>query len=514
MHLCPYCDSEITKEKTCSFYNNNDDFFSGTSPDSLIATISNAVFQKHGGEGSKYFEYWKSKFGIESDMIKNSTSGIVLRRDVINMAIDKMDKDELERYNIQLITPNMYQIGEYEIDFNYVDPDKTLSACEMPLVKKTGGDRRTPYALICPECENLLPLDYFEKDCVNIILTGASSVGKTVFVMSMLQNNFINLTGNTGRLKITRSMENCDVCTRQFFDDLSKFDSSGDLPPGTSRPLPPLFLSFEWSLPHRATYKHNLCLIDTEGERWENGKNKNTVAPFIRECDGMIYVVEPSQGIYSDPPDTPRSNGGAPSRGSHREARVVRPQSSDNLMDDRSEAKKGTADYIYKRYFNVNDSTHSKMYCAFVLSKLDRYLGEGKYQSAIDTSEIPFWHNLTSYDEYSTSDSRTQIFDSARATYNCIAAYKLLHLYFKMPIAQNCSFGNIQWFAVSSFSGEAKRREQGGKPYVDQRQQSKTLNIHEPLMWLLSEIIPKKQAERKAAEEEKARRETTVEFEK
>lgn len=513
MHLCPYCDSEITKEKTFSFYNNNDDFFSNSSSDSLIANISNSVFQKHGGEGSKYFEYWKSKFGIEPDMIKNSTSGIVLRREVINMAIEKMDKDELERYNIQLITPNLYQIGEYEIDFNYKDPEKTASAIPTPLVKKTGGDKRTPYALICPECENMLPLDYFENDCINIILTGASWVGKTVFVMSMLQNNFINLTGNTGRLKITRSMENCDVCTRQFFDDLSRFDSSGDLPPGTSRPLPPLFFSFEWSLSDRTTYRHNLCLIDTEGERWENGKNKNSIAPFVRECDGMLYVVEPSQGIYSNQPGETKPNGGAPSRGSHKKARVVRPQPSENYMDDRSEAKKGTADYIYKRYFNVNDNAYSRMCCAFVLSKLDRYLQDGKYQGMIDTSEIPFWHSLTSYDDYSLSHDRTQIFDPSRATYNCIAAYKLLHIYFKMPIARNCSFGNIQWFGVSSFSGEAKYREQGGGPYIEQYQQAKTLNIHEPLMWLLSEIIPRKQAERKAAEEEKARLEATVEFE-
>ena len=513
MKSCPYCSAKIKREEALYFYNNNDDFFSfvGSAADSMLTNINNAVFQKHGGDGSRYFEYWHEKFKIDPDEIKNSTAGVVLHRDEVDIAVNQMDEYERNRYNIRTLGPNKVQIGVYEIDFAYLDPMGTNAAARaVPRIGRTGIDNRTPYALVCPRCENLLPLDYFDNDCINIILTGSSSVGKTVFVMSMLQSNFVNLTGNTGRLRITRGMENCDVCTKQFFEDLRRFNSSGDLPLGTKRPLPPLFLSFEWSLRDQTTYKHTLCLIDTEGERWDRERSKDSIAPMIDQCDGMLYLVEPSQGDLARRSAPVKVSGGAPSRGSHKNVRMARLPSQTNRTDDRNDAKQGTANYIYGKYFDVESGIYQQMNCAFVLSKLDRYLEGGKYQGAIDTAKIPFWHNLTSYDDESRSDSRTQLFDSERAVYHCIAAYELLRTYFKMPLAQNCSFGNCQWFAVSSFSGEAKYREQGGRPYVEPQQQAKTLNLHEPLMWLLSEIVPKKLAQRRAAEEAKARAQANI----
>ena len=60
-----------------------------------------------------------------------------------------------------------------------------------------------------------------------------------------------------------------------------------------------------------------------------------------------------------------------------------------------------------------------------------------------------------------------------------------------MPTPSNCAFKSPAYFAVSSFSGDAMPdRTKGSELYVKDRQKRNCLFVHEPLMWLLSEIVP------------------------
>ena len=119
-----------------------------------------------------------------------------------------------------------------------------------------------PTALACPDCENLLPLDYLSSKCVNIALVGSSKTGKTTMLLSLLSDNFRNLTGQCeGKLKVTRSFDCTDGYVRNFWDRmLSGFQENGRIPDASDQPLPPLFLRMEWELPQGGQFSHNLCL--------------------------------------------------------------------------------------------------------------------------------------------------------------------------------------------------------------------------------------------------------------
>ena len=464
MTKCPFCQCEINQSNVLYYFDHKISKDSFSEP---LSKIYRGIFLNHNRveQGHGYVSFWSERSGLHEPQ---GAQGFVLCTDEL---------DELAGAVGVKAKNGVYAFGNGCVD---------LSG-DTPFIK-SGTMTYRPAALACPDCENLLPLDYLTSKCVNIALVGSSKTGKTTMLLSLLSDNFRNLTGQCeGKLKVTRSFDCTDGYVRNFWDRmLSGFQENGRVPDASDQPLPPLFIRMEWELPQGGQFSHNLCLIDTQGDVFQDDERAKKTLSLLETCDGILYCVDPSQSISARGRGTTvKSNRGiAPGTAVGRP--VIAPPTG--AVSPEKNSASGDPAMIYERYFRTDRRWEGKK-CAFVLTKLDKYIDiSAKYDIIIN--EFPYGRFLTT--SSGAPSEREELLDFTGSVYRQMAAQAVFQKEFPtMPTPSNCAFKSPAYFAVSSFSGDAMPdRTKGSGLYVKDRQKRNCLFVHEPLMWLLSEIVP------------------------
>lgn len=496
---CPYCSEAIRKDNMKCFYASHPILSNERYANSVHHDKYEQIFKNHGRQDSHYIAHWT----LPNVQNVEAADGFVVDMNHLDSVlkgngVKKSQNGSLTIYETYVKTRvdgNEVEEKEYTFTVDRENPSRS----EIKLYRMGSV---TPDALLCPHCENFFPFNYFDMPSINILMVGPSSVGKTAFVLSMLRSNCKNIVGSPLKKDITLKMmpsmkKSCDPLHKKFDSDLARFEEYGILPGGTTRPLPPIFFDLVFQSGKDVIYETNLCIIDTEGERWT--KEGAVVSQFVNCYDGLMYIVEPSQGTYQEEKDRTDND----LRPAIYDPHAIPP--AEDASDDAQQGKKATASavHIYNTHFrSYNQEINDNVPCAFVLTKLDQYLKGNSYSGKIDP-DLPFWYKLIRSD--SPVYARTTLFDFSETVYHNVAAFRFFKKYFpNMPTA-NCVFRHHNWFAVSAFSGEFKKGEwkddkqnkvvadtYGTLDYVEAAQLEGALNVHEPLLWLLTEIIRKK----------------------
>lgn len=486
--ICPFCGAKgLSPERMIPYFEDNSERNPIFHRNRIgIATLEE-IIKNHNRNDGGYRRHW--------DANEPGGSGVLIRW------------EDVKKYGNRT-KDNMYTCGEYTFTYDSELPGHILVRLNYVRTVK-------PVALLCPECESFFPLNYFEVDCKYIILAGRTSVGKSVYACSLFRDNFAELKGAVDlNQKYTLDVSFADTIdldsrTKAFHNAVKAYNScEGEdgntyclLPPETAGTIPPIFLKMTWCKPGKKDkYTFNLCLIDTEGESWVR---TNTVE-YTKLADAVLYLVEPAQGEDYRPYNPPEPQHlAAPARRGP-DATIPDEEEKTEEQDERQ----APDDYstIYNEHFDDKDKWNDVI-GAFVVTKADKYLRQ-PYQSMVCKDSIPFFDFLISEQNTQNASAKRQILlDFERTGLHNIAAFHLFQKHFsRLPVADP-SFSPSGCFAVSAFTGLSKpidvdnkgiihfikndqKKNKALRSCITMKQRRGAFNIHEPFMWIMSQMFP------------------------
>ena len=466
--ICPYCGGEISKDNMLLYF--ADDGERGiVNMIQSIKQISTAI-QLHNMENGKYVDYWKHR----NDKVKGEPGIVVDPKELLN-AIGKEKNNAFSTKDADA--------GEREIRI-HLEPDNPKNT----YFRLVGDTTIIPSAYLCPDCWNFFPMNYFDYDNYTVLLIAPTSTGKSVLCASMLANSCQRLLGssipnNEERINAVSNYIKQETIQREWMKAVEDFQWNTvgrrilhKLPEGTNN-VPPVFFTFTLNFPGQEKYTFNLALVDTKGEGWL--KDDSGVTTFLGKCDGVLYLCEPGQSTTlieltnKNPMEAGYAPEGMPEIGEQ------------DQSPDMEEHARISAGSIFDRYFlTANTVVNHDTPIAFVMTKFDQLLdGEQKKFRFQDDCKPAFFEQLETFHD---PRMRNKLLDSSELLLHNIAATSLFKSIFGELNINNGTFRNVNCFCVSSFTGKPNNDmltdEQFNKPY----------NIHMPLLWLISQMLSKR----------------------
>lgn len=533
---CPYCGEDYSKEQEELYYYfpnalnafNDNDLLPVKTFFSMIVDENKDIFRKHGIKGSEYLRRWNllgqnNEKRPEPIQTSGASGVIISSKNLLQCLVKRIEidgkiknKDFLDEGNLKvrndkglLDTKKIEQIFIFlqenlkSVNSNYdmqiiEDPEKIKEAKQyaaFPVDSKNAKLRKIilnnysvylydlavvkirhdtdimPTAVACKACENFLPIEYFACKHIVISLIGGTSVGKTTFTLALIKSGFENIIRNTEKSEVKleisgRLIPDIDKRQTEFTDQLENVERHL-FPDGTNYPMPGVFLRMKLKFPPRKCMEFILCIMDTVGELWKNpGENTlSDVSWGVDQSDAFIFLFDGyvEKNVEHNPVNNPEG------------------EYSEHLIDASSLFSK------LRSKLNPNKPV------AFVFNKLDELFVDNK-----DNKARQFYYLLPRLLYHSESRQRKQLYNFEDAYIHNASAFELISKVYDHNILtpENITNDNYNWFAVSSmidrqFKNETDKRIKSEKlkrvTYFFGNRES--VNVHEPLMWLLYKIL-------------------------
>ena len=261
---CPCCFREISNEEA--------DILVKDYEIRLHSPILNDLISPH--EDEKYGRFWENMGNGNHVLEKN-------RIIITNEMIEEANRDLLELG----MTPI-----QKEFDENSLGYVLTISEDSMIIVSNT---------MVCPHCHNVLPQNFFKYDMLSIGLAGSVATGKTVFMASLMMNEFRILNNDTITVRNAHGNP-LDPEKMKMERTAQKLYTEGLCPDPTNKAFhQPVYLEFAVKT-EKGVKKFLVTFYDVAGEtiRKEAGSGKTT---FTRHADGIILFIDPSQMMLKRP---------------------------------------------------------------------------------------------------------------------------------------------------------------------------------------------------------------------
>ncbi len=261
---CPCCFREIANSEADMLVKDYDI--------RLHSPILNDLISPH--EDEKYARFWQN-MGNGQNVLE--TNRIIITNDMI------------EEVNQELDELGMTKVTK-EYDENTLGYTLTISEDSMIIVSNT---------MVCPHCHNVLPQNFFKYEMISIGLAGSVATGKTVFMASLMMNEFRILNNETITVRNAHGNP-LDPEKIKMERTAQKLYSQRLCPDPTNKAFhQPVYLEFAVKN-GRAVKKFLVTFYDVAGEtiRKEAGSGKTT---FTRHADGIILFIDPSQMMLNRP---------------------------------------------------------------------------------------------------------------------------------------------------------------------------------------------------------------------
>ena len=219
-------------------------------------------------QDEKYARFWQN-MGKGQNILE--TNRIIITNDMI------------EEVNRDLEELGMTKVVK-EFDENSLGYTLTISEDSMIIVSNT---------MVCPHCHNVLPQNFFKYEMLSIGLAGSVATGKTVFMASLMMNEFRILNHDTITVRNAHGNP-LDPEKIKMERTAQKLYTERLCPDPTNKAFhQPIYLEFTVKN-GREEKKFLVTFYDVAGEtiRKEAGSGKTT---FARHADGIILLIDPSQ---------------------------------------------------------------------------------------------------------------------------------------------------------------------------------------------------------------------------
>ncbi len=261
---CPCCFREISNEES--------DILVKDYEIRLHSPILNDFISPH--EDEKYARFWEN-MGNGQNVLE--TNRIIITNDMI----EEVNRD-LEELGMRKVVK--------EFDENSLGYTLTISEDSMIIVSNT---------MVCPHCHNVLPQNFFKYDMISIGLAGSVATGKTVFMASLMMNEFRILNNDTITVRNAHGNP-LDPEKMKMERTAQKLYAERLCPDPTNKAFhQPIYLEFAVKM-GKDIKKFLVTFYDVAGEtiRKEAGSGKTT---FTRHADGIILFIDPSQMMLNRP---------------------------------------------------------------------------------------------------------------------------------------------------------------------------------------------------------------------
>lgn len=261
---CPCCFREISNEEA--------DMLVKDYEIRLHSPILNDLISPH--EDEKYGRFWENMGNGSYTLEKN-------RIIITNEMIDEANRD-LAELNMTLI--------KKEFDEDSLGYVLTISEDSMIIVSNT---------MVCPHCHNVLPQNFFKYEMISIGLAGSVATGKTVFMASLMMNEFRILNNDTITVRNAHGNP-LDPEKIKMERTAQRLYSEQLCPDPTNKAFhQPIYLEFAVKM-EKEVRRFLVTFYDVAGEtiRKEAGSGKTT---FTRHADGIILFIDPSQMMLRRP---------------------------------------------------------------------------------------------------------------------------------------------------------------------------------------------------------------------
>ena len=250
--------------------------YEGEDKESIIMQYKESSFYAP-GEDEKYDRFWSRFNGKSTEKDPNNRTNdenmSIYRRKVIDPT------DELHKRHLC-----SQQGGGYLIR----DAEKRNMVTS---VKLADGNGSVCSKRVCPFCHNPLPSDYGLYEVKFISVIGIVGAGKTVFLSQFL-NDFEKYAAK------------CDLTALKRTAAIHQFLEENEISVGVTLPQPTQRGFFEQPLIYNIERNKNgkretitIVMYDIAGEvfKADNMDEVSNYAPFIRESDGIMLLVDPEQ---------------------------------------------------------------------------------------------------------------------------------------------------------------------------------------------------------------------------
>ncbi len=220
------------------------------------------------GVSEKYDAFW-SKFGGTTE--ENRTDDILGVRAHDRKVIDPNDINHRQYIKMQAQGPYI------------IDNDGMVTQIEL-----TSGERC--HRRVCPNCHNPLPNNYGKNPSKFVTIMGITGAGKTVYVSQLLKN-MATYCSKVGLATIINSPSVINFVKNNPIIAGKRLPGST---PATSFQQP-LFYEIIKGEGGGKNETHSFVLYDVAGEVFRDPNLIDRFAPFIKNTDGVIALLDPMQ---------------------------------------------------------------------------------------------------------------------------------------------------------------------------------------------------------------------------
>ena len=295
---------------------------------------------------------------------------------------------------------------------------------------------------ICPHCHNLLPQNYGKYDIKFISVVGISGSGKTVMLSQLLKNIDDYALGVGADVIFDAGANTINEFTKQY-----PVANNSPLPTGTREHFaPPIFLPFS-KVTNGVRKNTTIVIYDIAGESCIRATGLEQYGPFVKNADGIIFLLDPRQiagFAFAD------ANAEKP-------AAVLDAMAQAFLLESTSQSKVPIA-VAYSKSDKLRE-TGALVQESHIFKNID-YTGKGFMQSEYHNVKFEVERLMNKY-----AHSKN--------------LHRRVHTYFT-----NCGF-----FAFSSLGHDTEiEKDENGQEKQVLRQNLESIRIEEPLMWILAEL--------------------------
>ncbi len=456
---CPCCFREIANDEA--------DILVKDYEIRLPSPILNDLITPH--EDEKYARFW-GNMGSGQKVVE--TSRII----ITNQMIDEVNQDLEELGMIPV---------KKEYDENSFGYTLTISEDSMVIVSNT---------MVCPHCHNVLPQNFFKYDMISIGLAGSVATGKTVFMASLMMNEFRILNNDTITVRnahgnpLDPEKMKMEKTAQKLYADLL-------CPDPTNKAFhQPVYLEFTVKM-EKEVKKFLVTFYDVAGEtiRKEAGSGKTT---FTRHADGLILFIDPSQMMLKRPIslkttiDEKRMLSSMRLLSKEEQARVQRENKrigNPAMTVDFGFQKIEDEDFVYER----NPVT--------ILDSLRMGIGDSLLKDKYIALTIAKGDQLSELDEFRQLTGSGLLFERESIkrgwihTDHQLLRQKILENVFEEKVyhmQRNVGeYRGSGLFLISALGCETITEEENGVMLTRAVSQVNPIRVEEPFMWLLMKIL-------------------------
>ncbi len=417
-----------------------------------------------------YLQFW-SAMGVPEDQI--DVERIIL------------DNDGLIELNQELSTAGK------PLAMKHYDEE----SCGYTFTAREGAIDLFSNIMICPNCHNTLPLNFFRYDILMVGMAGSVDSGKTVYLSSLMMDSFHvlqrenlmarNAAGNMQDPYRIEMEKNADLLFRQ-----------GICPTATSKAFrKPVFIEMAYRIENR-TYPLIVAIYDVAGELIKENAGAGRTG-FARHMDGFICLVDPAQmrlehaNLTRKMPDEDQVL--SKLRLLSKEEQISYQRMSNDNHKQLMDANDFMKDSSYSEEFIIERKAESIM--DSIRSGLGESLLREKYM-ALTLAKSDKLEDLAEIRSYPASHL---LFDRERVNYGF---FHMEHHFLRQDILAEIfdqkvfrlqrhleDYKDSSLFVVSALGCETEVIEEEGQEIVKTVGKVQPIRVEEPLLWLVMKYM-------------------------